>query len=427
MDQTFEPPSVFFNIPRAALDDNQSQEQNRGTNIQKSKPRITFADEPVDSVETTNSLNVTTDTEKTVKKKKTSKFSLASFTVAADDDIVAPIVNQTPAANMEVTVNLASNEDELIYANSLGIKSPYPSGDYIPVISEKYKKRIDYGELIGRNTKTVDTQSRQKQREIEERVARDDVMDMFSSERREVVPEPVDEAERMNDLISAALKNLTSQEVYAKRDKSTPSSAILPETYIGYLYNAMIYLNAEERGIIILTCIFGGLITRQKLSGAGAKSGISKFPSLVSAMDSLINGGSNGQTGKLYTQIRASILSDKLNRFRSDVSASDQVELVTSLVQKLIGSKTPVHFPANISIQEPFPGRDANNKPTVPKTISLSGTPTILNLNNFFVKVVAKAPSAPSQKKSSGANYEDDNDANYEAEDRMTAGQKQRW
>ncbi len=398
-----------------------------------SRVRVAF-EEPAETNESTQNNKEEAKEEKeekdVKKKKKFSGFSLSSFKTNASTvstASVTPIVSTTEnnekvervekVENVENDQNMGEDDDILVFSYPLSKKLQYQTSNSNLVFTQTPRRAINFTDISA-------AEARQRQRQIEERVAIDDVMDMFGNGERQANENL--ENDRISSAISDALTKLVSCEVVMKKDKTSSSKSVLPEVFFSYLYDMFQYLNPEERAKIIIHAIFGGLITRVKLTGAGGKSGISKFAELITTIGKLENGASNSNESKLYTQVKAAMLSTNLNKYRSDSSAGDQVTNVTTLIRKIATAKLPVHFPSTITVSDPFQMKDSSGKISPVKTISLSGAPVLLNLNTFFEKPVEQkvVKAVVSKKKKYD---DDDDDENADTEDRMTDRAGKKW
>lgn len=390
-----------------------------------SRVRVAF-EEPAETNESTQNNKEEAKEEKeekdVKKKKKFSGFSLSSFKTNASTvstvSTVSTTENNQKVEKVENDQNMGGEDDDiLVFSYPLSKKLQYQTSNSNLVFTQTPRRAINFTDISA-------AEARQRQRQIEERVAIDDVMDMFGNGERQ--PNESLENDRISSAISDALTKLVSCEVVMKKDKTSSSKSVLPEVFFSYLYDMFQYLNPEERAKIIIHAIFGGLITRVKLTGAGGKSGISKFAELITTIGKLENGASNSNESKLYTQVKAAMLSTNLNKYRSDSSAGDQVTNVTTLIRKIATAKLPVHFPSTITVSDPFQMKDSSGKISPVKTISLSGAPVLLNLNTFFEKPVEQkvVKAVVSKKKKYD---DDDDDENADTEDRMTDRAGKKW
>ena len=386
----------------------------------KMKPRVRIAfDDEVDVLEKSVTYEEKQDDKKNDKKKKkftgfsTSAFKSSSSSLSAPSAKFTETTDVSDNSERNNYVDDTEDSNVLVFSYPYGKKRQYISSQNFLFTSTPMRPAI-----FSDNAKF-------RQRQLEERVAKQDVMDLFSNGERKVEDTHESEEEKINTAISDSLTKLISCEVIMKKDRTSSARSVLPDVFFTYLYDMFQYLNSEERGKIIVHVIFGGLITRSKLTGVGAKSGVSKFADLISNINKLVHGPSNSTESKLYTQIKDAILSSNLNKYRSDCSASDQVNNVTTLIRKLAAAKITIHFPSTITVSDPFPLKDSSGKVLPTKTISISGTPVILNLNTFFEKPGETQTAKPSSSKKKVFDDEDENDGDYE--DRMSSRGGKRW
>jgi hypothetical protein len=335
------------------------------------------------------------------------KFSFSGF---GKSNIIKPIIQpQIVVTEVEVKpVETISSEDITIF---IGKKISY-NGIKKPRIDEATRKTANWGDLmLSQGSKTKEQQQkdrkREKELEIERKNATADVMDFFGNVDTEfIVEEPVN-----NNLLVGKVADLIDKmgeyEVVGKKDKST-GNATLASEFFTMLYDVFEYLNPEERGRLLITIIFGGLISRAKFSGRGAGSASNKFKDIIIALNNITKGGQNSNIDRVYTKISEIICSSKLNKYRSDVTVAEQVNNVLTLVTKLANSKRPIYFPSNLLFSDPVGVIGSK----ITKSVALIGTPIIENLNDFFAneqKIVAKSNTV---KKNSNGNDEFDQEDN---------------
>lgn len=327
---------------------------------------------------------------------------------------------QSKKVSMVGTVDSTDNipvdtkfEDRLTYTENRPVKVPYA---YVGLRTLRFddstKKPINYGDLMRRNVETLDT--RRREREIEDRNAIQAVTDLFGG------PAASDE-EEVSDLISGRINSifeiLTSNTVYGKKEKVVAKGTISPETMFENLYNIFNYINAEERGRLIIHIVFGCLISRNKLLGAGGKSASGKFKDLITSLNKLTTGSSQSSDGRIYNRIIETITSPTFDKYRLDMSASDQVTNVVNFINRLVISKLPVLFPLGITFSDPVAvyvqAPPPLNKVLDVKTVTITSKPTLENLNVFFsigVAVKKVETKVVAKKKKDDDDYYDDND-----------------
>lgn len=358
--------------------------------------------------------SVVTPKDKPVKK-KFSGFSLSSFKSKVE---FVPLNFEEQSLKDVVNNKNQENRNDLIFSHGLSKKRPYNQNVKIPSLLNTSRKAFNYSDILL-------SSNQRKQRELEEKVAKEDVMDMFGDVSMKSENDESESNSQINSAIAETLNKLMSYDIVLKKEKNSSPNVVLPVIFFSELYHIFKYLNPEERGKIIIHSIFGGLITRSKLTGTGGKSGISKFADLISTLSKLKIGASNTSEGKIYLQVKELILSSKLNKYRAESSASDQITNITSLIRKLVEGKFTVYFPTTITVSDPFQLKDTSGKILPNKTISLSGCPVILNLNNFFEK--PKELEVNKIQSSKKKIYDEDDDGTADAEDRMTGSFGKKW
>ena len=423
MDSNFEPPTGIFSIS-SNIDQSTLQSGDGIANITGSRPRrIMFQDSPSESKDSQDDAKSAESVIEPSKKKSNSKFSFSTFTKGSSKKKVTTSVEST-SQDSSAAERVTNQDDELVFSPFVFIKSSYIYGEGKAVISESYKKLEDWNQVTSVKNKELEAIEKQKaEKELSEKIATDDVLDMFGvSEAPDVVVEPVAlEDEKVLSSISDSLNKIKDVEVVSEREKNTPPSSITVDIFFDKLTNLFRHLNAEERGRIILQCIFGGLISRAKLIGNGGKSAVSKFKDLIDMINKLSSGSSSGPTGNLFTQLSGIIKSPKLNKYRIETSAAKQVTNLVGFIRKLSLEKTVVFFPNILTIVEPFPLAG-----TPPLNVSLSGAPTIDNLNNFFVQVkepvvvAKKTPLAGGRRFGNDYDLEGDEEKAHADQDRFS-------
>lgn len=308
-------------------------------------------------------------------------------------------------------------EEKLVFLLHSFIKIPYSN---VPLkklrFDESTKKSVNWGDMMAHSQANKVKEQQLTEKQIQENTASEQIFDLFGGATPEHI---VRERERENDTtgetaskINEYLSIISSNEVSGKKEKVTPKGFIAIETFFTNVFKLVEFLNAEERGRFLIHCIFGCLISRAKFMGAGAKSGTNKFKDLTSALSKLTTGGSATVNSKVYSGLIGVCSGPKLNKYRSEVSAGDQVTFMVDLINKISAAKYPVFFPLNLQFSDPvaiYTGVAPRLVLDV-KTVPLSRTPTLDNLNDYFGVTAAKAKSAVTQskRKSDDDEYGDD-------------------
>lgn len=354
-----------------------------------------------------------------VKVGPTSKFSFAGFgkSITANPPSQAATV-VVESSNVYPSLPIISDSilDHVIF---VGRKVVYGNNKK-PRLDESTRKIVNWGDLMATHESKSEEQQerdrkREEAREAELKDAQSQTMDLFvGMDTDYIVEEPVTDllAIKISDLI----KGMDQYDVVGKKDK-TIGNTTLASDFFRMLYDSFEYLNPEERGKLLITIIFGGLISRSKLSGIGGKSVVTKFKDIASNLSKLTKGGQNSNVDRVYTRISEIICSQKLNRYRADVTAMDQVTNVINLINKLVTTKKTVYFPTNFLFSDPVSvSTTVNGKVTITvKSVALTGVPIVENLNDFF------AENKPVVKKTTGKKSHDDDDNNaIDQEDKMS-------
>ena len=359
-------------------------------------------------------------------KKSTNKlFSFGGFNKNKE---VKRVEIEENTLQSSVKKNLNKENEKLVYdLKSFSVKNPYTYGiSKRPRFDESTKKLVNWGDMI------VQSKAKKEQilttNQINEKVAKKEVFDLFGEMKADNLNEN-DNKEELSDKINEYLSILSSNNVISKIEKITPKGFITSEVFFENLFKLIEFINAEERGRLLISCIFGCLISRSKFlsSGPGAKSGSSKFSNLIDALGKLTTGGSSNTLSKLYINIIEICSSSKLNKYRTETSTGDQVTNIVNFINRIVISKYPVFFPLNLQFSDPvavYIGIASKLILDV-KNIPLSSIPTLENLNDFFGSSSAKIKSTSTQNKKK---IEDDYDNNYaDIEDRETRGKGSDW
>lgn len=310
-----------------------------------------------------------------VKPTGTSKFSFSKFGSSKfTKQTVQPLNTQTSMVPM-VESSIQSSGSFVVYKGS---KIPYSyNKERNPILSKNLNVTSDFNSLLQQRESNKDVKL--SEREIEERQAMSSVMDMFGDATSVLEESTLDEA-RKNSMVDKAneyLGKLSRNVFIAKPDKSI-KNGILPEIVFGSISELFEYMNPEERGRMIINIIFGGLISRSKLSGFAGKSASKEFPKIISAIDKLKHGGISGEPGHIYNKTLEHIIQNG-NRYRMDLTAADQVINVANFIDKIARRGLPVYFPSNMLFSDPIIIKD-----TPTKSLPLNGKPTLEHLNVFF-------------------------------------------
>lgn len=221
--------------------------------------------------------------------------------------------------------------------------------------------------------------TKKSEAEIENKNAINDTMDMFTGMDGAFQESFVDEANKNEMLIKADeyISKLSRNMFLGKPDKVI-KAGILPPALFECIYELFKYMNPEERGKMLINIIFGGLISKAKLSGPAGKSAPKEFPKIVDAISKLTQGGTNHDIGSIYNRTLEYIITNG-GKYRSDLAASEQITNVANLINKIVKKGLIVYFPSNLLFFDPIVIKDV---PT--KSVPLSGIPTLENMNEFF-------------------------------------------
>lgn len=346
------------------------------------------------------------DISSTPQKVGKSKFSLSSFgnKFKKNTSINFDQSSQKIDEGIESTKRLTLKVSE--YRKT---KTPYTydSNRGLPFLDESKRRRINWNDIISKQ-KPTEVVSKIERRKIEQKVEQDDVFDLFDSKENIIVQED-SSTDSISKQINKILESLKISEILLQKGGRTNDSKVSIEDFIDIIYNTFEYMSSEERGRILLNIIFGCLISRSKFLGNGGKTGSSGFKDIITSLSKIKRGGSSELGSKIYNSVLELIISDKLSSYRSNLTAANQVQTVVTLLNKINKSEMEVYFPSNISFSDPVPvfviekGKQVLNI----KSIPLVGTPTLENLQNFFITQVTKPQTQ--KGKNNNKNKEEDN------------------
>lgn len=347
-----------------------------------------------------------TSTEKSVIKPK---LSFAGFGKSGTVklSVQAPVIIKDVIDKPIITNIQEINSDIIIFT---GRKVTYGSAKK-PRLNQENRKIANWGDLMisheGKSKEQRENdKKREKEREADIKTTIDQTIDLFGAMDTDFIAPEEPNTDILAGKVTELLDNMNKHDVVSKRDKNSGVVTLATE-FFSMLYSIFDYLNPEERGKLLITIIFGGLISRGKLSKIGGKSGSAKFLDLIGSkksglgLNALPPGGQNPNIGRVYTKVTEIICSVKLARYRDDVPAADQVNSVIELVNKLNRGNKEIYFPSNFLFSDPVLvviSKVVASKvvtSTTVKSAYLNGTPIIENLNDFFanekeIKVTGK-------------------------------------
>lgn len=358
------------------------------------------------NTEQIGSRDVSEDSTSKTSKSIGSKFSLNSFGSKFKKNASISFDSSISKKNEERETNKTTSLKVSEY-RKVKIPYTYDINRGVPFLDESKKRRINWNDIINRQ-KTSESVIQAEQREIEKKVAEEDVLDFFGSGEK-VVVEIKDESNTFSSKINDVISSLDITEVITEKGKSSSGNKVSIEGLFDILYRTFEYMSSEERGRVILNIIFGCLISRSKFLGTGGRIGSSGFKDIISSLSKLKRGGSGEVGSKIYIAVLDLLSSNKLSSYRSNITAANQVQNVASFINRIAKSNLEIYFPSNISFTDPVSvyvtesGKQVLNT----KSIPLVGTPTLENLNNFFSSQTVQS-KPKSQKKKINGDFEDD-------------------
>lgn len=335
-----------------------------------------------------------------------SKFSLSSF--GSKFKKTATISFEPSTQN--VVEDVINNRDLLLKVTEYkGRKSPYiyDSSRGKPVLDENKRRRTNWNDILMKQ-KAAEISKQTTQREIEKKVAEADVLDFFGSTDK-IVIEVKDESSALSRRIDSVMSSLDITEVTDDKTKSSGPGKVTITALFNILFGTLEYMSSEERGRLLLNIIFGGVISRAKYMGNGGKVGSGEFKTIVYALNKLRIGGAGNVGSQIYIKTLDLVTSSKLASYRSTATAVSQARAVLAFIDKISTSSLDVFFPFNISFSDPVPVyiTEGGKQVLVTKSVPLSGTPTIENLNSFFSIQTTQNKPKTLKKKINDSEYND--------------------
>lgn len=293
----------------------------------------------------------------------------------------------TKNKDIKLSSSLRKEKDIYIYRNTLQYK----------INTNNYKKGVV--SQIKNNT------SIQEQRDIEEKDAIDRVNDLFGVT---TTSKPVILI-RSSDEVARLVANLLTGQLVDKTNSKSPTSHGDFERFKSQLITIMKSLQPEDIGILLERLIFGSLLSRSKMSGAGAPAALLNFPKISDGLANLDRNGGIGSPNIVnINSIIDYVNSNNCSLYRQNVSIVNQVKNIISLLAAVKSAKIQVCFPVSISIQDKE------------KSISLNGLPTLDNLKNFFPKENIQVTKSNTKTKNDSKLFSDMGIGEYdEQEDRF--------
>lgn len=344
------------------------------------------------------------------KKPVTSKFSFSKF---GSSRIIKPIVNKEEVTDIDSSISTVTvtevKTDDVYIGNKV---SYFYDAKAIPNLEKNKNVTAYFNQLLqlqeanrGKKVNKVDLENNQ---------GIDDTMELFGN-MKGIIREDVAENSKNRKMVEEAdvsLGKLSRNQFVAKVDSSV-KNYLLPSSLFDEILKLFDYMNPEERGMLIINMIFGGLMSRTKFDGFAGKAGSKEFPGLIAGIDKLKIGGANPETERVYTRTLEYIVTNG-DKYRIDVGSKDQVTNMIKFIKKLSLTEHLVYFPTNLLFTDPIgSGKKGGDQKSVP----LSGKPTLDNLAEFFG--ASKQTTQRSQamidnaKKSDEAKKKSDNKRGY--------------
>lgn len=191
-----------------------------------------------------------------------------------------------------------------------------------------------------------------KRKIIEERNAAEQNADLFGVPVKAV--KEIKEYDSIEDFIlSLKTKNISFDKTKNSKKSSSNTNSLTMniKDFFDGLFDLFGDFNDEERGKIILTMIFGGLMFKSKFSS------LSKLPDRCTEIVEKIknNGSPNNAESKSYLELKSLILSNKFNDYRTTESSKIQVNNVADFISRVYACKEyKVYIPNNFQVYDPW-------------------------------------------------------------------------
>lgn len=307
----------------------------------------------------------------------TSKFSFSKF---GSSRIVKPIVNKEGVTDIVSSIShvtIVNVKTDYLYTGKKLSYSYDMTG--LPRLEKNKNVTADFNQLL--QLQEANRGKKVDKAELENNQAVDDAMDFFG-DMKGIIREDVADKSRNRKMVEEAdvsLGKLSRNQFVAKVDSSV-KNYLLPSSLFDEILKLFNYMNPEERGMLIINMIFGGLMSRTKFDGFAGKAGSKEFPGLITAIDKLKIGGANSEIERVYTRTLEYIVTNG-DKYRTDVGSKDQVTNMIKFINKLALTEYLVYFPTNLLFTDPI---GSGKKGGEQKSVPLSGKPTSDNLAEFF-------------------------------------------
>jgi hypothetical protein len=287
-----------------------------------------------------------------------------------------------------------------IYSNTdifnSGYKKPYKYNK-VDFILDNLNRKIKYSQYSQKSEKKEELTKEELTKEEKTKLEIKDVKDLFS-ESTIAMDEEI-KIENPNEILDNISKKTIVKELTGKQSRN---KYISHKDFFEELFKLFNYLNAEERGKLIIKLSFGGLILNPVITDKTPQ-----IINLVKLFKNILVGGSNSNVSKLYVDIVKLIESEKLDDYRKNVQSINQIINIVNLTNKIVGDpKEPpekrlhVFFPENVSVK--------NN--ITSKSIIISKIPTVDDFVTFYKKLKVENKKIKKGHEDEDYDYTDPND-----------------
>lgn len=220
---------------------------------------------------------------------------------------------------------------------------------------------------------------------------------------KERIKQQRDKMELSSDIKTIIEKfNMSNFSVVSRNTKTKPNGSVTIDDFITSIETLWPHFSDEERGLLMITIIFGGLIARSKFTGPAAKNAIKNLSTVSDALNKVKDGIPNSQHTSVYEILRNLIISNKLSPYRQDTSIADQIAITSRFIERAKNRET--YFPHTFTY--------CDTVGQTQKSITLQDKPTLDEIRNFFTETQSIKTNTNTNRRNDDDDYDDDND-NY--------------
>lgn len=244
---------------------------------------------------------------------------------------------------------------------------------------------------------SVSLQKREEEKLIEEQNAIEGVNDLFNIKTIKPVV-----LVRSSEDVARLTSNLVTNQLVAKITPKSPVSHSDFERFKIQLISIMKNMQPEDIGILLERLIFGALLPRTKMTGAGSAAALSNLPNISKGLANLDHSGGIGSPNSAHIKTIIDYVNGaNCSLYRNDVSVVNQVKNIVALLDAVKTARLPICFPVSTSFQDKE------------ISVSLNGLPTLENLKSFFATVKAATTVEKAKATSKSTYNKRDEDMRY--------------